>query len=253
MKIALAWLWGATALVSHVSSGSAKTEVFAYVHEGDLFGTCLNAVQRAEVPGVPFTKACQEAFSSSSSQAASVSDDCAELAGRASEALDQGFLGDGRLMCGQFIRERAAIANRPLAAFTPIQGGAALVAFCDIMHGEAVPLCTPVSALRSTAESSGAAILPAAATTVVRAAPALRAAEVKPVRLIPEPVMTTQMQEAAQTIAAGVFPAFARQVPQALAAGLAPPPQAAMNAKVETGASNGDIWSNLAALLHRTG
>merc|ERR1719498_952072 len=67
--------------------------------------------------------------------------------------------------------------------------------------------------------------------------------------LLPQPAVPPQMAEAAQTLSAGLWPAFARQanLGQALAAGLPPAP---MNAKAEQqpALNNGGLWTNLAAL-----
>jgi len=274
-------------LSSPAAAGSrGSVEAFSHVSEGSLFGACFESVQLAKAPGVSFSKACADAFVKGGAQATLVASDCAELAGRVSEANDEQFLGDGRLLCGRLIHERALVAGRPLAAFAPsegLQGSAAAGAFCDVMRAEALPFCAPPSAgpAAATLVAADAAVLPAAAVAPprVQATPALRAAEIKPVRqiavapqqppqllvaspqsvvqpaprLIPEPVVTPQMSEAAQTIAAGMFPAFAHQVPQALAAGL--PSASPMNVKAEQqpDLNNAGIWSNLAALLHRTG
>jgi len=272
-------------LAAPVAAGSrGPGEAFAHVSEGALFGVCFEAVQLAKAPGVPFSRACSEAFTKSGAQATLVAGDCAELAGRVTEASNEQFLGDGRLLCGRLIRERALVAGRPLAAFAPLeglQGSAAAGAFCDVMKVEALPFCGPASAAPATAT-----LLPAAAVAPpqVQSTPALRAADSKSVRpvtaapqqqplqqqpqplastpqsvvqpsprLSPEAAVSPQMSEAAQTIAAGMFPAFAHQVPQALAAGL--PSVSPMNAKAEQqpDLNNAGIWSNLAALLHRTG
>jgi len=265
-----------------VAAGSrGPGEAFAYLSEGALFGACFEAVQLAKAPGVPFSRACSDAFVKGGAQANLIAGDCAELAGRVSEANNEQFLGDGRLLCGRLIRERAFVAGRPLAAFAPsadLQYSAAAGAFCDVMKVEALAFCSPASAAPATAT-----LLPAAAVAPpqVQATPALRATDVRPVaaapqqqppqqqpqllastpqsvvqpspRLAPEPAVSPQMSEAAQTIAAGMFPAFAHQVPQALAAGL--PSASPMNAKAEQqpDLNNAGIWSNLAALLHRTG
>lgn len=257
----------APATIAAVTRGSG--EAFSYVTEGSLFGACLQAVQLAEAPGVSFSKACADAFGKSGAQAALVSMDCAQLTGRVSEATDEHFLGDGRLLCGRLVRERSVAASRPLASFAPAEATASAV-FCDVMKVEALPFCAPAAA-------AAISVLPPAAQPA--ATPALRAAEVKPVRLavvaaspqlpqaavqpvvqpaarlVPESVVTPQMSEAAQTIAAGVWPAFAHQVPQALAAGPSGLATAPMNTKAEQqpDLNNGGIWTNLAALLHRTG
>jgi len=268
-----------TAPVAAGSRGPA--EAFAHLSEGALFGACFEAVQLAKAPGVPFSRACSDAFVKGGAQANLIAGDCAELAGRVSEANNEQFLGDGRLLCGRLIRERAFVNGRPLAAFAPSEGlqySAAAGAFCDVMKVEALAFCSPASAAPATAT-----LLPAAAVAPpqVQPTPALRATDVRPVaaapqqqppqqqpqllastpqsvvqpspRLAPEPAVSPQMSEAAQTIAAGMFPAFAHQVPQALAAGL--PSASPMNAKAEQqpDLNNAGIWSNLAALLHRTG
>lgn len=243
-------------------------EVFASVADSSLFGACLQTVHLAGAPGVSFSKACADAFGKSGVQAASV--DCSELAGRASEAVDEHFLGDGRLMCGRLVRERSFAVGRPLASFAPAEGSPAASVFCDAMKVEALSFCVPAAAMVAAATD---AFMPAAAVAPARPqAAALRAAEVKLVRAAPsvpqppqqqpvvqpaarlDPVVTPQMAEAAQTIAAGMWPAFARQVPQALAAGQ-PGLAAPMNAKAaqQPDLNNGGIWTNLAALLHRSG
>jgi hypothetical protein len=261
-------------------STQSRTEVFASIDDGSIFGACLQTMQLAQAPGTSFAKACMDAFSKYGAQTSSITSDCSELAGRASEAFDEHFLGDGHLMCGRLVRERAFNTGRPLANFAPAQGGTFASAFCDVMKTEALSICAPASTATvvTPADSSNAAMLPPAAIAqaVPQVVPALRAAEAKPARLVaasapqpqpqmmvatpqqagPEPVVTPQMDQAAQTIAAGVFPAFARQVPQAMAAGLSSGLAAApMNAKAEQqpDLNNGGIWSNLAALLHRTG
>jgi hypothetical protein len=249
---------------------SAPVAAFSQISEGSLFGACLEAVQLAKAPGTSFSKACTESFVKAGAQASLISSDCAELAGRVSEANDEKFLGDGRLVCGRLIRERALTASRPLAAFSPAPGSAAAGTFCDVMKVEALPFCalagadTPTAA--PVANDAAASFLPAAA---VVQAPALRTPTVPVVatqqqpkqqlvaphvvqpapRLASEP----QMSEAAQTIVAGMFPAFAHQVPQIMATGL--PKAAPMNTKAEQqpDLNNAGIWSNLAALLHRTG
>jgi len=230
------------------STDRAPQEAFSYVTEGSLFGGCLQAVQSAEAPGVSFTKACADVFGKSGAQAAFVSMDCAELAGRVSEATDEHFLGDGRLMCGRLVRERSVAASRPLASFAPVQGSSMAASFCDVMKIEALAFCATPAAIGTFAVDTP--MLPVAAAT-----PSLRAAEVKPVRLVPDvPAEASQMSEAAQTIALGAFPAFAHQVPQALAAGPSGMAKAPMDAKAEQqkDLNSGTIWSNLAALLHRS-
>lgn len=268
-----------------VASGSSgPSKAFAQLAEGALFGACFEAIQLAKAPGIPFSRACSQAFVKGGAQANLIAGDCAQLAGRASEANNEKFLGDGRLLCGRLVRERAFVAGQPLASFAPSEGlqdSAAAAAFCDVMKVEALPFCAPASVAPATAT-----LLPAAAVAPPQpqASPALRAAESKSVRpvaaapqqqppqqlpqvlsvtpqsvvqpsprLAPEPAVSPQMSEAAQTIAAGMFPAFAHQVPQALAAGL--PSASPMNAKAEQqpDLNNAGIWSNLAALLHRTG
>merc|ERR1719460_3180750 len=125
MKSRLALLCAALGAVGGAAQlVGVPREAFASIHEGSLFGACLNAVKRGEAPGVPFTKACVESFSAYGGQASALGDDCAELAGRSSEAADEGYLGDGRLLCGRMVRERAVVSSRPLAAFTPTEGGA---------------------------------------------------------------------------------------------------------------------------------
>jgi len=244
-------------------------EAFSHVSEASLFGACFEAVQLAKVPGASFSKACAEAFAKAGAQAAPVPGDCAELAGRVSEAANEEFLGDGRLLCGRLIHERALVAGRPLASFAPTQGSVAAGAFCDVMKVESLAFCVPAAALLVAADAPLVAMTP----PPPQATPALRATEVKPSRpaavqqlqpvaphpvvqpaprLIPEAV-SPQMSEAAQMIAGGLFPAFTHQVPQALAAGL--PSASPMSAKAEQqpDLNNAGIWSNLAALLHRTG
>lgn len=278
MKRNLALVWAATAAVGchalsivsmPAASRDTSAQVFADVADGSLFGACMQAVHLAEAPGVTFSKACADAFSKSGAQASSVNTDCAELAGRASEAVDEHFLGDGRLMCGRLIRERAFVTKRPLASFAPAEAGASVGAFCDVMRSEALSFCMPTAAAMAAfaVDPSSDSVLPPAAVAApqAQATPALRAAEAKPARLafaptqplqqqqlpqqlqpgaaVPqqlavqqaaarlfaEPAVTPQLAEAAQTIAAGVFPAFAYQVPQVLAAGLLS--ALAMNAK----------------------
>lgn len=272
-----------------------SASAFSYVADGSLFGACMQAVQLAEAPGASFTKACATAFGQIGAKAESMNLDCAELAGRASEAIDEHFLGDGRLLCGRLIRERAFAGSKPLAAFAPAQASASSGAFCDVMKAEAdvikaLPACAPASIVAPPVSAPDSAFLPVAAVAPARpqATPALRVAETKPLRPVaaaippsapavvpvvqmsaPQPVprvaapqfamprVTPQMDEAAQTIASGLFPSFARQVPQALAAGLEHDSlsTAPMSAKVgqQPDLNNGGIWTNLAALLHRTG
>jgi hypothetical protein len=260
------------------SRGSAQA--FSYITESSLFGACLQAVQLAKAPGVSFSKSCADAFGKSGAQAAFVSMDCAELAGRASEASDEGFLGDGRLLCGRLARERSVAASRPLAAFAPVEGSAAASVFCDVMRSEALDFCMTSSA---SAVVATPAVVPVVAevSAQTQATPALRAAEAKLVRLATVPpapqqpqqqqqqaampqqpmgqpverLLPPKMDEAAQTIAAGVWPSFSRQVSSALAAGPAGLPAPPMNAKAEQqpDLNNSGIWTNLAALLHRTG
>lgn len=252
------------------SSPSFGSQAYSHVSEGSLFGACFEAVQLAKAPGIAFSKACAEAFVQAGAQANSISTDCAELAGRVSEASNEQFLGDGRLLCGRLVHERALVAGQSLAAFAPAQGTAAAGAFCDVMKVEALPFCSTTPAVAAPPPASDSAdVLPAAAV-VPQATPALRAAEVKSSRpaAVPAPTAVShqsaaqpaqrpnsdpQISEAAQTIAAGMFPAFAHQVPQALAAGL--PSASTMNAKAaaQPDLNNAGIWSNLAALLHRTG
>lgn len=223
-----------------------------------MFGGCLQAVQSAEAPGVSFTKACADVFGKSGAQAAFVSMDCEELAGRVSEATDEHFLGDGRLLCGRLVRERSVAASRPLASFAPVQGSSMAASFCDVMKIEALAFCaSPVAPATSPVAVgtfvAGTPMLPVAARP--QATPALRTAEAKQVRLVPDvPAEPSQMSEAAQTIALGAFPAFAHQVSQALAAGPSGMAKAPMDAKAEQqkDLNSGTIWSNLAALLHRS-
>lgn len=263
---AITWVSAAPAVAGSRGSG----EAFSHVSEASLFGACFEAVQLAKAPGTSFSKACAQAFANAGAQAAPVPGDCAELAGRVSEAANEQFLGDGRLLCGRLIHERALVAGRPLAAFAPTQGSVAAGAFCDVMKVESLAFCVPAAALLVAADAPLVAMTPAPP----QATPALRATEVKPSRpaavqqlqpvaphqsvvqpaprLIPEAV-SPQMSEAAQMIAGGLFPAFTHQVPQALAAGL--PAASPMSAKAEQqpDLNNAGIWSNLAALLHRTG
>lgn len=241
-----------------VGSSASSAEVFANIADGSLFGACLQSVELAQVHGVSFTKACTDAFGKVGAQAVSISADCEELSGRASEAASEGFLGDGRLLCGRLMRERALATSQSLAHFAPSEGTAPLSAFCDVMKDEALQICAVASVVvggsSSTAVAVEPSIMPATAVLPVRTqTPALRSADAKAVRLVPEPVVAPQMSEAAQTIAAGMWPAFTRQVPQALAAGL--PATAPMNTKAgqQPDLNNGGIWTNLAALLHRTG
>lgn len=277
--------WAANAVSCRaltVAAAPSRTagEVFVDIPESSLFGACLQTVQLAEAPGISFVKACSDAFGKTGVQAASISTDCAELAGRASEAFDEHFLRDGRLMCGRLVRERAFATSHPLTAFAPAEGGVAASTFCDVMKMEALPSCAPAPVAvapaplaASAADASNVPVLPvvAVAPSQPQVTPALRATEAKPIieRLVATPstvqsqpqlmvakLPEPQMSEAAQTIAAGVWPAFARQVPQAMAAGLSNGLAAApMNAKAEQqpDLNNGGIWTNLAALLHRTG
>lgn len=310
MQRSLAFLsWTALGLVIFASADVAPTagsspKAFAYVEEGLLFGSCLAAVRQAKAPGVSFSKACQTAFQAASPQVQTANglfDDCQELSGRASEASDEGFLGDGRLLCGRLTLERARVGQRPLQAFTPKEGGAVAGVFCDVMDGEEPPPCAP-AATRAAASTVVAPVAPIAAAPVAATAtiaqpqlvapaapvpaalPALRgpvgasmlrAAEVQPVVLArtapsqaaPQVALAPSLptNDAAAVIASGVFPSFARQVPRALAAvapaGALEPSSLHVEATPElsNGKSTpelgniGSIWTNLAALLHRTG
>merc|ERR1719191_840627 len=67
---------------------------------------------------------------SSAAPSTSVPDSCLEFAGRVAEAREQGYLGNGTVVCGRLVKENAVVSQNDLSLYKPAEGGELQMAFC---------------------------------------------------------------------------------------------------------------------------
>jgi len=235
-----------------------------------LFGACLQAAQAGAQESHDFSSACIDAFNAVVPGASTslVASDCQEFAGRVSEAQEEGYLGDGKLLCGQLVHERALGASRPLVEFLPSQDrGGVFGAFCDVMRSAKLGECQSLKQPEiNTARMNEARPQVAGGTFRALRRPShsstVDSVEVPP----PEGQSTFQAMPEVPAALAALAPQVQAQgplsqampeVPAALAA-LAPQaqgplPQVPLSNENSSEASARDrLWSNLATLLHQS-
>jgi len=201
------------------TTAEASAEIFASVKANALFGACVQTLKNAAVPGTSFLEACSKTFSAAVASQSSLADDCAELGGRAAEASSQGYLNDGRLVCGLLVREHASVSGNSLAGYMPESASRDSALFCNAMQNEVLTVCKPSG---SELESDAAP----ASRPVSRQIPALSASQPQPVA--PQVSPRQALRHAGKTAQA-------------------------THAEAPVDLANGNIWTNLEALLHRTG
>lgn len=128
--------------------------VFAGVPEGRLFGSCLLTIRRGLAGNASVVDACAEVFGTAA-PGMPLADDCAEFGGRVAEAVEEGYLNDGRLLCGVLAREHAQVSGRRLSAYIPAARGEDARMFCEVVQSEASEVCAALNASSVGPASSG--------------------------------------------------------------------------------------------------
>jgi len=139
-----------------------QARIFENISRQSVFATCLRALQRSQrlplrkkVEPSSFASICADEFFGAQAMPTALQmklpqkpgpsygefDACAEFAGRAKEAKEQGYLGDGLLLCGRLVREDAAETRQPVSAYLPSEDSAAIASFCSAMQPEAPMQC----------------------------------------------------------------------------------------------------------------
>lgn len=231
------------ALLVTAQNGRADEHLGAGIPSSHLFGACISAIQKGQAPGNSIEAACRASFGAGASTVGAarprsglasieleatwkppfLAAECARFAGRAAEASEEGYLGNGGFLCGRLTRERALTTSTPLAAFFPEQGDSAATTFCHVMRKEALEPCRAMAAEAAPGES--VALLATSATGLPR--------HPRGAALLPPP--------AAATAQAAAPPASA----SALQAG-----SSDGRARVPTG---GSLWANLQTLARHKG
>merc|ERR1719235_1148255 len=60
----------------------------------------------------------------------SMTENCLEFAGRVVEAKEQGYLGNGTVVCGRLVKESAVVSKKNLSLYKPAEGGELQMEFC---------------------------------------------------------------------------------------------------------------------------
>mmetsp|Transcript_9545 Transcript_9545/g.21881 ORF Transcript_9545/g.21881 Transcript_9545/m.21881 type:complete len:172 (-) Transcript_9545:14-529(-) len=102
-------------------------------HPEAFFGRCLSSVQVLsktlnQEPQPSVSSAC-----ANSTVSPQLGVTCAQLAGRVSEALEEGYIADGKLLCGELVQEDAKHKGTAVSGYAPVQDTSLLAVFCDVM------------------------------------------------------------------------------------------------------------------------
>lgn len=144
--------------------------LFAAAPSDSLLSSCMAAIHRGAQAsaGGDFAGACRQEFADAPAM------DCEEFAGRAEEAHEQGYLTDGRLLCGRLVQEHSDRSGQPLADYYAGGNGASTTAATASSEGGiGAAFAKIIPAIASGATSSPAAAASASLTGTGPAGPSV--------------------------------------------------------------------------------
>jgi len=171
-------------------SDGVVSRLFGFLPQNRYFSACLQTVRTISSSTDPFNmKEAQSVCVSFmkgwtiAAPSTSVPESCLEFAGRVIEANEQGYLGNGTVVCGRLVKESALVQKKDLALYKPAEGSDLQLQFCKAVIDDSLCPASKLGApdllssdvLEPLAKAFEAQSPSASASQVVQEKPALRA------------------------------------------------------------------------------